>query len=190
MQRHHDSPLPPHLVRHRPRPLIQRGLGHTVGVPPPQPIIGDGPHPRAKIRNHGSGARNGPGLSLPPPPAPGPERWREATGEQQRSDGVDHHALLHPGALELGQGALGSGGGFPPVAEDSGDVEEEVDAFVGEFLDGGDRVGEGVFGFDVELDDAYAGGGGVGGEELCESWGCFGGSAAGYDGSLVGEDVV
>jgi len=48
-----------------------------------------------------------------------------------------------------------SGDDFP-VAEDSGNFEEEVNAFIGEILDVGDGVGDGVFGFYVELDNMYA----------------------------------
>jgi len=67
---------------------------------------------------------------------------------------------------------LGSGG-VSPFAEDSGDFEEEVNAFIGEILDVGDGVGDGIFGFYVELDNMYAGGGGVGGNDLSDSPGCF-----------------
>ena len=88
-----------------------------------------------------------------------------------------------------GRWRLGPGVLFP-IDEDSGNFEEDIDACIGELLDGGDGVGGGDFGFNVEFEDVYVWGGGVEEEGLSESPGCFGPSVAGYDSFLVGADVV
>ena len=65
-------------------------------------------------------------------------------------------------------------GVFSPVVKDSGNVEQEVDAFIGELLDGGDGVGEGVFGLNAKLDNMYVGGRRERGDALCKYRGCSG----------------
>ena len=42
-----------------------------------------------------------------------------------------------------------------PVAEDSGNIDEEINACIGDILNGGDGVGDGVFGFNIKLEDIY-----------------------------------
>jgi len=180
MQRHNIRPLPAQLVRHRPRPLVQSSLGHAVGVPPPKSVVGYRPDPRAEIRHDGNGTL----LARSLPPTPAFEKRGETLRQQQRSDGVYHHAFFHPGSLEFADGTFGSGGRGSAVAEDSGDVEEEVDAVGGKGGDLGDGIVEGGGVFDVELDGEYAVGV-WGGEECLEAGGGFRGSAAGYNRSLV-----
>ena len=44
------------------------------------------------------------------------------------------------------------------ITEDSGDIEEEFNTFIGEIPNGRDSVSERFFGFNVKLDNVYAGG--------------------------------